>query len=176
MIFRPLHIAASRHLVDTCELLLIKGASVSVTDNQGLNPVLATATTDDAVTCLTMLLEAVKMETQTSRLSRTSVIHAARRSVGSIGKTYQILYRYWKFWYNASIWIFYRIFIKRYFLLIIRFLWFVFSIIPFVRCLPYNAKRNIAIEHGKDCGPDKLSREEKISSNFNGGCRSSCET
>ena len=89
--FRPLHIAASRHLVDTCELLLINGASVSIKDAQGLDPVLATATSYDAQTCLTMLLVAVKQEAQTheaqtSSNSRNSLIHALRRSISSLGK------------------------------------------------------------------------------------------
>ena len=88
MISRPLHIAASRHLVDTCESLLIKGASVSIKDNQGLNPVLCTATSDDGLTCLTMLLEAVKLEAQANNYSRSSIIHAVRRSINSFGKKY----------------------------------------------------------------------------------------
>ena len=89
--FRPLHIAASRHLVDTCELLLIKGASVSIKDAQGLDPVLATATSFDAQACLEMLLAAVKQEAQIqdaqiSSYSRNSLIQAVRRSISSLGK------------------------------------------------------------------------------------------
>jgi len=85
-IFRPLHISASRHLVDTCELLLIKGATVSVADNRGLTPALAVAPSDDAVTCLTMILEALKMEIQTGSYAKSEAIKAARRSASSIGK------------------------------------------------------------------------------------------
>lgn len=81
----PLHISASRHLVDTCELLLIKGATVSAADNRGLTPALAVAPSDDAVTCLTMILEALKMEIQTGSCAKSEAIKAARRSVSSIG-------------------------------------------------------------------------------------------
>ena len=94
--FRPLHIAASRHLVDTCELLLINGASVSIKDAQGLDPVLATATSYDAQTCLTMLLVAVKQEaqtqeSQTNSYSRNSLINAVRRSISSLGKNCKLI-------------------------------------------------------------------------------------
>ena len=57
-------------------------------DNQGLNPVLCTATSEDGLTCLTMLLEAVKLEAQTNNYSRSSIIHAVRRSINSFGKKY----------------------------------------------------------------------------------------
>ena len=105
--FRPLHIAASLHLVDTCELLLINGASVSIKDAQGLDPVLATATSYDAQTCLTMLLVAVKQEaqtqeSQTNSYSRNSLINAVRRSISSLGKNCKLIDDFslhWK-WYH----------------------------------------------------------------------------
>ena len=81
-----MHIAASGHLVDTCEFLLVKGATVTVADNRGLTPALAVAPSDDAVTCLTMILEALKLEMQTGSNAKSEAIKAARRSISSIGK------------------------------------------------------------------------------------------
>ena len=74
-------------MVDTCELLLINGASVTTTDNQGLNAMLAVATSDDAATCLTMFLEVFKIELQTGSSRNSDAIREARRSISSLGNS-----------------------------------------------------------------------------------------
>ena len=74
-------------MVDTCEVLLVKGASVTITDNQGLTPIVALCTnSDDAITCLTMMLEAFKIEVQNGSGVNEVAIRDARRSASSFGK------------------------------------------------------------------------------------------
>ena len=73
-------------MVDTCEVLLVKGASVTITDNQGLTPILALCTnSDDQITCLTMMLEAFKIEVQNGSGVNGVAIRDARRSASSFG-------------------------------------------------------------------------------------------
>ena len=86
-------------MVDTCEDLLVKGASVTITDNQGLTPILALCTnSDDQITCLTMMLEAFKIEVQNGSGVNGVAIRDARRSASSFGKirigAYLVLQRY----------------------------------------------------------------------------------
>jgi ankyrin repeat protein len=81
----PLHIAASNHLVDTCEKLLLKGSAVNIIDNEGANPIVSVATSDEAATCLTMILEVFKMEIQSGSGNSAENIRRAKRSISSIG-------------------------------------------------------------------------------------------
>ena len=58
---------------------------MNIIDNEGSNPIVSVATSDDAATCLTMILEVFKMEIQSGSGNCAENVRRAKRSISSIG-------------------------------------------------------------------------------------------
>ena len=58
---------------------------MNIIDNEGANPIVSVATSDEAATCLTMILEVFKMEIQSGSGNNAENVRKAKRSISSIG-------------------------------------------------------------------------------------------
>ena len=58
---------------------------MNIIDNEGFNPIVSVATSDDAATCITMMLEVFKMEIQSGPGNSAENVRKAKRSISSIG-------------------------------------------------------------------------------------------
>lgn len=80
-----LHLAGARGFVSATESLLGRGASVTVTDNRALNPLLACAPNDDVVICLGMMLS-VFLSSNTMDSARDSLLSVGSSNCGDVSR------------------------------------------------------------------------------------------